>query len=141
MLIKPKYRIKQIGNKYYPQYKKFLYWKYINIGRCSKNLYSDKIINVDNDLFTVVCDDLKSALNFISVYKDNYLPEFKFKGFLIRSYFCEYEYKFYYIEVNQHEFSSDCSEQIFEQIMLYLEKKKESERLAKQVKIHEYTEN
>lgn len=141
MWIKTKYRVKQIGNKFYPQYKKFLYWKYIKVRRCFKDSYSDRITNVDNDLFTVVCYNLKLALNFISVYKNNYLPKFKFKGFLIRSYFCEKEYKFYYIEVNQHKFSSDCSEQIFEQILLYLDEKKENERLANQVKIHAYAED
>ena len=95
--MKTEYRIKQIGNKFYPQKKSFLFWKNIRVYMCTTR-YGD--ITVYGRSKKVLClnliDDAKRALRR---YKNNYLGSFVVKGHLVKTFYNEYNNDFVYIDM------------------------------------------
>lgn len=133
--MKNKYRIKQVGNTYYPQKKVLFFWKYLDIPKCYICKYEHEIILYDNTIIRLSGNSLESAINKINEYDTNYLKPFVCCNFLIATYIDE-ESDVYYYAASDTLFS-DSSEQLCEKISEYKRKQKES----KNVTIHEYSKN
>lgn len=114
--IVPKYRIKQIGYKYYPQKKYFLFWRNIKIYECSC-IESDNSITLYGK-YIHKSNNLEHVKKFIKDYKDLYLHPFFVKWHLVKTFYDWHNEKFYYVDTTTG-FFSDCSETLCEKIMLY----------------------
>lgn len=142
-----KYRIKQIGNKYYPQKKRFLFWKNISVRTCSDDYYG-RITDCDNDKEVLCFDSCQFASEQIANYKNNYLRSFLCLGHIVKTYFNKNNKNYYYVDTTTYKLYSDSSEQICELITSWEERKKKEMEAAKQkriadrkVTIHEYVED
>ena len=133
--MKNKYRIKQIGNMYYPQKKVLFFWKYIDILKCYIYKSEHKISLCDNTIIRLSGNSLESAINKINEYDTNYLKPFVCCNLLIATYIDEASGVYYYAA--SETLFSDSSEQLCEKISEYKRKQKES----KKVIIHEYSKN
>ena len=141
-----KYRVKQIGNKYYPQKKQFLFWKNIKVRICFDDYYG-KFVNCSNKKETLCFDNCQLANEQITNYKNNCLRSFLCLGHIVKTYFNMANKKYYYFDVITYKLYSDNSEQICELITSWEENRKKKIEAAKQkriadrtVTIHEYAE-
>ena len=129
-----KYRIKQIGDTFYPQQKKLLFWKNIKIITCYKHSYDDEL-TIDNWNATLREPSLKKAIQTLNSYINNYLKPFKCCGHNIITALDIYTATYYYIdEVNRY---SDSSEEICLMVAEVERSKKESKRVT----IHKLEKN
>ena len=143
-----KYRIKQVGNKYYPQYKKILFWRYINVRTCVSNSYGT-IINYYNEKERIYCTSYEKANKQITNYINNYLRPFWCLGHLVKTYFNKGNSVYYYVDVvKENKLYSDNAEQICELITLWEDDRKNQCKIEKQkrdaankVIIHKYVED
>lgn len=141
------YRVKQIGNKFYPQKKQFLFWKNISVSTCSDDYYG-RIVNCSNKKEVLCFDNCQLASAQITNYKNNYLRSFLCLGHIVKTYFNKNSRKYYYIDTGTHKLYSDNSEQLCELITTWEENKERAIKDAKQkriaerkVTIHEYVED
>ena len=93
----PKFRIKQIGDKYFPQ-KKVLFWRYIRVRKCMIGL--DGIMYPDDERHRVFSNYMPDIKKFIDDYRNFYLHPFFVKNHLIKTYYDSRHKKFYYIDTN-----------------------------------------
>jgi len=142
-----KYRIKQIGNRYYPQKKRFLFWKNISVRACSDDYYG-RITNYDNNKEVLCFDSYQVASEQITNYKNNYLRSFLCLGHIVKTYFNKNNRNYYYIDTTTYKLYSSSSEQLCELITSWEENKERVRKKAKQKKIadkkvtiHEYVED
>jgi len=145
--MKTKYRIKQVGKNYYPQKKRFLFWKNIRVRTCSTNYYN-RIVDTNDKKYVLCFDTYGSAVKQITNYKNNYLRNFLCLGHLVETYFDKNDKVYYYVDITTRKLSSNNSEQLCELITTWEEDKKkaiEAERRRKianrKVTIHEYVED
>jgi hypothetical protein len=142
-----KYRVKQIGDKYYPQKKRLLFWKYIRVCTCSDDYYGR--ITTYSDEKEVLCfDSCQLASEQITNYKNNYLRSFLCLGHIVKTYFNKDNGVYYYIDMTTKKLYSDNSEQLCEFITAWEERKEKEIEAAKQKKladkkvtIHKYVED
>ncbi len=143
-----KYRVKQIGNEYYPQKRLLLFWRKIRVCTCSYNKYRNDITSYSDEKTSLCFASLDFANKQIANYINNYLRPFWCLGHRIKSYFCTDNNTYYYIDTASYRVFSDNSEQLCEGIA-YLkeqeknkrEKEKQKKRESKRVTIHEYVED
>ena len=142
-----KYRIKQIGYKYYPQKKRFLFWKNIRVRTCSYDYYG-RITDTSDDKEVLCFSTYESAVKEITNYKNNYLRSFLCLGHIVKTYFNKQNDVYYYIDITARKLYSNNSEQLCEFITAWEERKEEEIKAAKQKKladkkvtIHEYVED
>lgn len=142
-----KFRIKQIGDKFYPQQKRFLFWHYINVRTCSTN-YSGSINSYDNDKQRLSFRGQHTANEQVKNYIDNYLRTFVCLGHIIKTYFNPHDHTYYYIDVSTDKLYSTNSEAICEMVSDWEERKekervlyKQKKKAAKKVTIHKYVED
>lgn len=142
-----KYRVKQVGDKYYPQKKRFLFWKNISVRTCSDDYYG-RITNCDNNKEVLCFNSYQLASEQITNYKNNYLRSFLCLGHIVKTYFNKNNKNYYYVDTTTYKLFSDSSEQICEFITAWEEHNKRARKEAKQKKIadrkvtiHEYVEN
>lgn len=143
-----KYRVKQIGDKFYPQKKLLLFWRGIRVRTCSYNRYSSDITSYSNDKTPLRFTSLDFANKQITNYINNYLRSFWCLGHRIKSYFCTNNDTYYYIDTTTDAVFSDNSEQVCERVMCWEElesarrkKEKQEKQESRKVTIHEYVEN
>ena len=141
------YRVKQIGDKYYPQKKRFLFWKNISVRTCSDDYYG-RITNYSNEKEILCFNSCKLATEQITNYKNNYLRTFLCLGHIVKTYFNKNNRRYYYLDVTTEKLYSDSSEQLCERITMWEEDKEKARKAAKQKKIadrkvtiHEYVED
>lgn len=131
----PKYRIKQIGDRYYCQ-ERILFWKDILVKKCSTD-YNCERIRLHNSNYLAVFNTLDDAKTFINKYKAFYLYSFGVKGHLIKTYYETSDAIFYYSDVIEDlQLFSDNLEQLCEKILLYEDKVRES-KMVKIYKLYE----
>lgn len=142
-----KYRIKQVGNKYYPQKKQFLFWKNIRVRTCSDEYYG-RIVNCNDEKEVLCFDNCQLASEQTTNYKNNYLRTFSCLGHIVKTYFNKNNRKYYYVDIITKVLYSDNTEQLCELITRWEEKEKKEIEAAKQKKIadakvtiHEYVED
>lgn len=142
------YRVKQIGDKFYPQKRLLLFWRKIRVRICSYNNYRADITSYSNEKESLCFTSLDSANKQITNYINNCLRPFWCLGHRVKSYFCANNYTYYYLDTTTYQVFSDNSEQVCERIMSWEErennirkKQKQKKRESKKVTIHEYVEN
>lgn len=145
--MKTKYRIKQVGNNYYPQKKQFLFWKNIRVCTCSDDYYG-RAINTNDNQYVLCFNNYEYAVKQITNYKNNYLRNFLCLGHVVKTYFNKNNAVYYYVDITTRRLSSTNSEQLCELIVTWEEDKKkvtEAEKRRKiaerKVTIHEYVED
>ena len=141
------YRVKQIGNKFYPQKKRFLFWKNISIRTCSDDYYGT-IVKYSNEKEVLCFNSCQLASEQITNYKNNYLRSFVCLGHIVKTYFSKNNKNYYYIDTTTYKLYSDNSEELCELITAWEEDKKKAIKAAKQKKIadrkvtiHKYVED
>lgn len=141
------YRVKQIGNKFYPQKKRLLFWKNISVRTCSEDYYG-RVTNYDNDKEVLCFNSCQLATEQITNYKNNYLRTFLCLGHIVKTYFNKNNRQYYYLDVTTEKLYSDSSERLCELITMWEEDKEKARKAAKQKKIadrkvtiHEYVED
>lgn len=141
-----KYRIKQIGNKYYPQEKKFLFWHGISIPTCREGYYSNSFESTG--IHELCYDSLAKAKLETTNYKNNYCPTFHCLKHTIETYLCTKDNKYYCVVDGDLRRLFSSSELACEFVSEFEEQKKkdlalEKERLKKAntVTIHKYVED
>lgn len=124
-----KYRIKRIDSKYYPQKKRFLFWRYIKIPTC--RLYDSHVLDTtDNTKIKLSASSFINAKRDLANYIDNYLHPFFCKNTIVKTYYDPNRGKYLYVDIKSDERFSDNAEEICEIISEY-----------KRVTIYEYTED
>lgn len=141
------YRVKQIGDKFYPQKKQFLFWKNISVRTCSDDYYG-RITNCNNKKEVLCLNSCQLASEQITNYKNNYLRSFLCLGHAVKTYFNKNNGTYYYVDVTTYKLYSNNSEQICELITSWEENRKKAIEAARQKKIadrkvtiHEYAED
>lgn len=141
------YRVKQIGDKFYPQKKQFLFWKNIKVRTCSDDYYG-RITKYDNKKQVLCLNNCQLATEQITNHKNNYLRTFLCLGHVVKTYFNKNNGKYYYLDVTTEKLYSDNSEQLCELITTWEDDRKKKIRLEKEqriadrkVTIHEYVED
>lgn len=142
-----KYRVKQIGNNFYPQKKRFLFWTNISVRTCSDDYYG-RITNYNNNKEVLCFNSCQLATEQITNYKNNYLRSFLCLGHVVKTYFNKNNKNYYYIDTTTYKLYSNNSEQICELITSWEENKKKAIETARQKKIankkvtiHKYVED
>lgn len=141
------YRVKQIGDKFYPQKKQFLFWKNISVCTCSEDYYG-RITNICDDKEVLYSTTYESAVKQITNYKNNYLRKFLCLGHVVKTYLNKKSNIYYYIDSTTKKLYCYNSEQLCELIMDWEEDKRKAIEAAKQkeiadrkVIIHKYVED
>ena len=141
------YRVKQIGNKYYPQKKWFLFWKNIKARTCLEDYYG-RIIDYRNEKEALCFNSCELATKQITNYKNNYLRTFLCLGHIIKTYFNKNNKRYYYFDTTTNKLYSDSAEQLCELIITWEDDKKKKAQLEKEkrvadkkVTIHKYVED
>lgn len=91
-----KYRIKQIGDWFFPQHRILGFWRNIRVRVCTIH-YSDSITKKDTGSYRFKY--LKDANNFIINYKNNYIRPFMCRGHLVKCFYDDGSNKFVYIDM------------------------------------------
>lgn len=123
-----KYRIKRIDDKYYPQKKRFLFWRYIRIPTCQ--FYESHILHTYNTKVKLAATSFITAKRDLTNYIDNYLRPFFCKNTIVRTYYDPDRGRYFYVDIKSNKRYSDNAEKICEIISEY-----------KRVTIYEYTED
>ena len=129
-----KYRIKQVGNTYYPQKKVLFFWKYLKVLRCVKSNYSN-LLNLYANLVILSANNLEEAIFKTNYYDNNYLRPFMCCGCRIQTYLDIDSGKYYYAVTDK--LFSDSSEQLCEKISEY----KRNQGESKKITIHKLYKN
>ena len=145
--MKTKYRVKQIGDKYYPQKKWFLFWKNIKVRTCSDDYYG-RITNVYNNKDVLCFNTCESAVEQITNYKNNHLHTFSCLGHIVKTYFNKNNKAYFYVDVTTNKLYSNNSERLCELITEWEDGRKKAMQLEREkriadrkVTIHEYVED
>lgn len=140
-----RYRIRQVGNEYYPQERLGIAWFDIYIRTCSINRFKDRVDTIGNKLSCIYAENLDDCQRFLSDYDDNYLDSFIYKGHHIETMYDVALRKFVYVDLRNPSLYSESSADIYLKIEAYEDaqnkakaKKKKEKKAAKQVTIHEY---
>lgn len=135
--MKTKYRIKQVGNLFYPQ-KKVLFWTNIYVPGCD---YHGNRLVINKNPILLVFNSLSDAERELKNYIDNYLHSFVVKGHVVCSYYDPDYDHYYYRSEKVTNIVSDSSEQVVEQIGQYEYKRKKEKERANKVTIHEFRQD
>jgi hypothetical protein len=136
--MKIKYRVKQIGDMFYPQIRVFLFWIDISVDCC---YYSYGDIRLYENPETLCCNSLEEATKALSCYIHNYLPSFTCKGYKVRTYLDRNKREYLYVAENKKAMLWDnCSEKLCEKIAEKEYERKVKEKHNKKVTIHEFNE-
>ena len=132
-----KYRIKQIGNIFYPQKRSFFFfWKNLTVPKCRLYDFPD-FSTYSNTFITLAATSLFEAKTVLINYDNNYLRSFLCKGTIIKTYYDPERNKYFYVDINSKDSRySDNAEKICEIVAEYREKEKKSRKVT----IHEYRE-
>ena len=140
--MKTKYRVKQVGKKYYPQVKKLFFWWDIEVPMC-KIKYGD--IYPDEIKTTLAYLSLESAVSAIKQYDYNYLGSFRCRGHKVKTFYLEQENQYIYVDMStidgHNPVYSYSSENICELISEKEDERIKKEKADKKVTIHEFTED
>lgn len=90
-----KYRIKQIGDWFFPQRRILGFWKNIRVRVCS--IRYDSITKKDPGSYR--SKYLKDANSFIINYKNNYTRPFMCRGHLVKCFYDDESNKFVYVDM------------------------------------------
>ena len=93
--MKAKFRIKQIGDKFYPQIRKFLSWKNIYITTITLGCHYCSIFEEKAVLYF---DTLDYAKNQFKNYLRDYVSPFKVGDHIIETCFCRENDTYYYVD-------------------------------------------
>lgn len=136
--MKIKYRIKQIGEKFYPQYRILGIWLNINVPTCITKFGS---LYIDKHYLTLCFDSLSSAKIGIDQYENNYILTFKCRGHKVKTFYNKTNNQYVYVDmatVNERTLRyNNISERLCEEIAEYEDKL----TLAKKITIHELRED
>jgi hypothetical protein len=142
-----KYRVKQIGDNFYPQRKQFLFWRNISVRTCSDDYYG-RITNCNNKKEVLCFNNFKLASEQITNHKNNYLRSFLCLGHIVRTYFNKNNRNYYYVDTTTYKLYSNNSEQLCELITTWEDDRKKRIQLerekriaSRKVTIHEYVED
>lgn len=90
-----KYRIKQIGDWFFPQRQVLGFWRNICVRICT--IHYDTFTKKDPG--SCRFKYLKDANNFIINYKNNYMRPFSCRGHLVKSFYNDENNKFVYVDM------------------------------------------
>lgn len=129
-----KYRVKQIGNIFYPQKKVLLFWKDIKIHSCERNRHS---LTLHTGTRVLCSASLEGAVNDINNYKNNYLRPFVCCGHVIKTFLDRSYNTYIYVDTSDSfDIYSSSAEEVCERISVEIEEEKKRKRNAKKVIIH-----
>lgn len=141
------YRVKQIGDKFYPQKKQFLFWRNISVRTCSDDYYG-RITDCSNKKEVLYFDSRQLASEQITNYKNNYLRSFLCLGHIVKTYFNKNNGNYYYVDTTTYYLYSNNSEQLCEFITTWEDDRKKKIQLerekriaSRKVTIHKYVED
>ena len=140
--MKTEYRIKQIGDWFYPQRRILGFWRNIYVRICSIS-YSNMFTKKDRGAYRF--RNLENANNFIISYKNNYMRPFVCRKHLIKCFYDEANDKFVYVDV----FTLDTrrvrynysSADLCLEIANFEDDRMSKKKHDNKITIHEFTEN
>lgn len=132
-----KYRIKQIGDMYYPQRKFLGIWWNISVETCTiryGEIHPEKVINL-------CFGHLKRANAAIINFRDNYLGSFKCRGHKIATFYDDGSEQYIYVDVNNKRIYDTNSEKLCERIAEMEDERIKKKKHDKKIVLHEFTED